>query len=342
MPAAEASLGRLEPLRTVRAGVLDIAYYEAGPAGGDVALLLHGYPYDIHSYVEVIPLLTGAGLRVIVPYLRGHGPTRFVDPAEPRSGQQAASGVDVIDLMDALGIGQAILAGYDWGGRAACAAAALWPERCTGLVSVNAYLIQDISAATNPIQPDLEAGFWYFFYFATERGRRGLTANRRDIAKVIWTRNSPQWHFGDAMLDRAAALSTTTTTSTSSSTLTGTGSAWPPDTRATRTSSSGSRPSRRSPCPPSRSTARPTGTSRRPTGPPQRRTSLARASTARSLVPGTTFRRKPPDRLPKPCLTWPTRTGRASWRPPRRRQCGLRAPLPRSRRSGAHGPAASR
>lgn len=183
MPATSAGsptgLARLQPLKTVRAGVLDVAYYQAGPADGDPVLLLHGFPYDIHSYVEVIPLLADAGLRVIVPYLRGHGPTRFLDPSTPRSGQQAAIG-------------------------AACVAAALWPQRCAGLVSVNSYLIQDISAATDPIRPDLEAGFWYFYYFATQRGRRGLTANRRDIARVIWTRNSPRWRFDDATLDRAA------------------------------------------------------------------------------------------------------------------------------------------
>jgi pimeloyl-ACP methyl ester carboxylesterase len=167
-------------------------------------LLLHGSPYDIHSYVEVVPLLADAGLRVVVPYLRGHGPTRFLNPATPRSGQQAALGADVIDLLDALHLPEAILAGYDWGGRAACVAAALWPDRCAGLVSVNSYLIQDISSAMTPIRPDLEAGLWSFVYFTTERGRRGLTANRRDIAKVIWTRNSPNWQFDDATLDRAA------------------------------------------------------------------------------------------------------------------------------------------
>jgi pimeloyl-ACP methyl ester carboxylesterase len=196
-------LPRLEPLQTVHAGVLEVADYQAGPADGD-PVLLHGFPYDIHSYVEVVPLLADAGLRVLVPYLRGHGRTRFLDPSTPRSGQQAAIGADVIDLLDALHLPKAILAGYDWGGRAACVAAALWPQRCAGLVSVNSYLIQDISAATDPIRPDLEAGFWYFFYFATERGRRGLTANRREIAKVIWTRNSPNWHFDEPTLDRAA------------------------------------------------------------------------------------------------------------------------------------------
>jgi pimeloyl-ACP methyl ester carboxylesterase len=209
MPATDAGpptgLPRLEPLETVRAGVLEVAYHQAGPAGGAPVLLLHGYPYDVHSYEGVVPLLADAGLRVVVPYLRGHGPTRFLDPSTPRSGQQAAIGADVVDLLDALELPAAILAGYDWGGRAACVAAALWPRRCAGLVSVNGYLIQDIAAATNPITPDREAGFWYFFYFATERGRRGLAANRLEIARVIWTRNSPNWRFDDATLDRAAA-----------------------------------------------------------------------------------------------------------------------------------------
>jgi pimeloyl-ACP methyl ester carboxylesterase len=198
------ALPRFEPLRSVRTDVLEVAYFEAGPGDGEVVLLLHGFPYDIHSYVDVIPRLVEAGNRVIVPYLRGHGPTRFLDSAAPRSGQQAAIGSDVIALLDALAIPRAIFAGYDWGGRAACVAAALWPERCIGIVSVNSYLIQDISSAMTPIRPDLEAGFWYFYYFLTERGRAGLTANRRDIARVIWTRNSPKWHFNDATLDRAA------------------------------------------------------------------------------------------------------------------------------------------
>jgi pimeloyl-ACP methyl ester carboxylesterase len=196
-------LERLGPLQHVEAGVLDVAYFETGAADGQPVLLLHGFPYDVHSYVEVAPLLAEAGFRVIVPYLRGHGPTRFLDAATPRSGQQAALGRDAIDLMDALGIERAILAGYDWGGRAACVAAALWPERVSGIVSVNSYLIQDIRAWMHPLRPDLEAGFWYFFYFLTERGRSGLEANRRGIAEVIWRRNSPEWAFDDAMLDRA-------------------------------------------------------------------------------------------------------------------------------------------
>jgi pimeloyl-ACP methyl ester carboxylesterase len=195
---------RLEPLKHVTTDTLEVAYYEVGPAGGPPVLLLHGFPYDIHSYVEVAPRLADSGYRVIVPYLRGHGPTRFLDPETPRSGQQAALGRDVVDLLDALDIPAAVLAGYDWGGRAACVAAALWPDRVTGLVSVNSYLIQDISTAMNPIRPDLEAGFWYFFYFLTDRGHAGLAANRREVAEVIWRRNSPRWAFEDADLDLAA------------------------------------------------------------------------------------------------------------------------------------------
>jgi pimeloyl-ACP methyl ester carboxylesterase len=191
-------------VRFARTDLLDIGYLETGPPDGETVLLLHGFPYDVHSYVDVAPRLAAAGRRVLTPYLRGHGPTRFRQATTPRSGQQAALGADVVAFMDALGIDRAVLAGYDWGGRAACVAAALWPARCAGLVSVNSYLIQDIAAAGTPIRPDLEAGFWYFYYFLTERGRAGLTANRREIARVIWTRNSPRWDFGDDLLDRTA------------------------------------------------------------------------------------------------------------------------------------------
>jgi pimeloyl-ACP methyl ester carboxylesterase len=197
-------LPRLGPIRSVRTDLLEVGYVEAGPPGARPVLLLHGFPYDVHSYVDVAPRLAASGCRVIVPYLRGHGPTRFLDPSAPRSGQQAALGADVVALMDALGIERAVLAGYDWGGRAACVVAALWPERCAGLVSVNGYLVQDLAGAATPIRPDLEAGFWYFYYFLTDRGRAGLTANRREIARVIWSRNSPAWAFDDAILDRAA------------------------------------------------------------------------------------------------------------------------------------------
>ena len=193
------------PTKRIDAGELSIAYVDAGDPTAEPVVLLHGYPYDVHAYVEVIPLLVDAGLRVLVPYLRGHGGTQFLEPGAHRSGQQAALGADLLAFIDALDLEQPILAGYDWGGRAACVVAALWPERISGLVVVNGYLIQDISAARTPLQPDLEAGFWYFWYFATERGATGLQRNRKQIADVIWRRNSPEWAFGDALLDRAAA-----------------------------------------------------------------------------------------------------------------------------------------
>lgn len=196
---------RFEPIRQVRAGVLDIGYFELGPADGPPVLLLHGFPYSIDSYAVVAPLLARRGVRVIVPFLRGHGSTRFVEQATPRSGQQGAIGVDAIALMGALGIGRAVLAGYDWGGRAACVAAALWPERCAGLVTVNSYLIQDIARASLPLAPSIESGLWYQYYFQTERGRAGLAANRREIARTLWIRNSPTWRFDEATLDRHAA-----------------------------------------------------------------------------------------------------------------------------------------
>ena len=197
-------LPRLGPIRTVRTATLEVGYLEEGPSRGDVVLLLHGFPYDVHSYVQVLPRLAGSGLRVVVPYLRGHGPTRSLGSSAARSGEQAALGSDVIELMDALGIDRAVFAGYDWGGRAGCVAAALWPERCSGLVSVNGYLVQDLTTAMQPIRPDLEAGLWYFWYFSTVRGENGLRADARGIAEVIWRRNSPAWTFDDDVLDRAA------------------------------------------------------------------------------------------------------------------------------------------
>ena len=193
------------PLKQIDAGVLNIGYAEAGPPNGSPVILLHGWPYDIHDYIEVAPILAAQGYRVIVPHLRGHGSTSFLDAATPRSGQQAAIGVDVIALMDALKIPTAVLAGYDWGGRAACVVAALWPERCTGLVSVNDYLIQDIAHAGKPLPAKFEWGIWTQFYFATERGRAGLAANRNDIARLLWTNEFPTWHFDDAIFQRSAA-----------------------------------------------------------------------------------------------------------------------------------------
>lgn len=193
------------PARTIDAGELTVSYIDAGDPTAEPVVLLHGFPYDIHSYVDVVPLLTDAGYRVVVPYLRGHGPTTFREHRTVRSGQQAALGADLLAFIDALDLEQPILAGYDWGARAACVVAALWPERVAGLVSVNGYLIQDISAAGIPLPPSLEAGFWYFWYFATERGRAGLSRDARGIADVIWRRNSPAWTFDHAELDRAAA-----------------------------------------------------------------------------------------------------------------------------------------
>jgi len=202
-PRASSAL-RLEPLRQIEAGVLDIAYYEAGPVDGPVVMLMHGFPYDIHSFVDVAPMLAAQSCRTIVPYLRGYGPTRFRDQTTPRSGEQAAVGADLIALMDALGINRAVFAGYDWGGRAACVAAALWPNRCRGLVSVNGYLIQNIAKAMVPMQPEQEVAYWYQYYFQLERGRAGLAANRREITRILWKQWSPNWHFDEAALQRTA------------------------------------------------------------------------------------------------------------------------------------------
>jgi pimeloyl-ACP methyl ester carboxylesterase len=205
MAPRASSSQRLEPLRNVEAGVLNIAYYEAGPSDGPVVILLHGFPYDIHSYVDVAPLLADEGCRVIVPYVRGYGPTRFLDAKTPRSGEQAAIGADLIALMDALKIPRAVFGGYDWGGRGACIGAALWPERCIGLVSVNGYLIQDIARALNPARLSQEVAYWYQWYFQIERGRAGLAAKRREIAKLLWQSWSPNRRFDEETFARTAS-----------------------------------------------------------------------------------------------------------------------------------------
>jgi pimeloyl-ACP methyl ester carboxylesterase len=212
---AEATLGaavvklpgqtNMGPLKRIRAGLLEVGYYEYGPATGTAVLLLHGFPYDVHSYAEVAPLLAAKGYRAIVPYLRGHGSTRFLNAHTPRSGQQAAIGADLQAFLDALNIDRAVLAGYDWGGRAACVVAALYPDRCIGLVSVNGYLIQNIAKAAVPASPRVERGFWYQFYFTTERGRAGLTTHRSAIARIMWADNSPMWRFDEATFARSAA-----------------------------------------------------------------------------------------------------------------------------------------
>ena len=191
--------------RSIDAGPLAIAYHEHGPRAGWPVILLHGFPYDIHAYAAVAPILAHAGARVIVPYLRGFGPTRFRSPDTPRSGEQAALGQDLLNLMDALGIAQATLAGYDWGGRAACVVAALWPHRVTGLVSQNGYNIQDIAAAGTPLPPAREAQLWYQYYFHNDRGRQGLAANRDDLCRLLWSTWSPTWRFDDATFARTAA-----------------------------------------------------------------------------------------------------------------------------------------
>jgi pimeloyl-ACP methyl ester carboxylesterase len=203
-PARAPPSQRMEPLRYIDAGPLTVGYYEAGPADGPPAILLHGFPYDIHSYIDVAPQLAAQGCRVIVPYLRGFGATRFRDPATLRSGEQAALGADVIALLDALGIQRGVMAGHNWGGRAACVAAALWPERCSGMVTVNSYLVQDLARAMVPIDPRYEVALWYEYYFQIERGRAGLAANRREIARMLWEDWSPDWDFDDGTFDRTA------------------------------------------------------------------------------------------------------------------------------------------
>ncbi|AKU94913.1 Epoxide hydrolase [Labilithrix luteola] len=189
--------------KRIRAGVLDVEYAEAGPATGRPVLLLHGWPYDIHSYVDVVPILAAAGYRVIVPYLRGYGGTRFVSTT-PRNGQQAALAVDATALLDALKIDKAIIGGYDWGARTADIVAALWPERCKGLVSVSGYLIGSQELNKAPLPPKAELQWWYQYYFATERGQAGYAKYTHDFARLIWELASPKWKFDDATFNRSA------------------------------------------------------------------------------------------------------------------------------------------
>jgi pimeloyl-ACP methyl ester carboxylesterase len=199
--ATGASFG---PLKQIDAGLLKVGYVEAGPADGPAVVLLHGWPYDIHSFVEVAPVLASAGYRVIVPYLRGYGSTRFLSSKTDRNGQQAVVALDIIALMDSLKIEKATLGGFDWGARTANIIAALWPERCKALVSVSGYLIGSQEGGKAPLPPEAELQWWYQFYFATERGRIGYDKNRRDFAKLIWQLASPKWEFDDATFDRSA------------------------------------------------------------------------------------------------------------------------------------------
>jgi pimeloyl-ACP methyl ester carboxylesterase len=202
---AQSAQGPFANLKRIDAGLLDVGYAEAGPANGSAVLLLHGWPYDIHSFAEVSPLLADAGYRVIVPYLRGYGTTRFLANGTLRNGQPSALARDVIALMDALRIEKAALAGFDWGARTADIVAALWPERCKALVSVSGYLVGSQKAGAAPLPPQAELEWWYQFYFATERGRAGYEKYRREFARLIWKLASPQWKFDDATFERSAA-----------------------------------------------------------------------------------------------------------------------------------------
>lgn len=191
-------------LARIRTPLLDIAYEDSGPAGGVPVILMHGFPYDIRSFDAAVALINAAGIRTIVPYLRGYGPTRFLSGRTMRSGQQGALGRDLYDLMDALAIEKAVVAGYDWGGRAACVVSALWPQRVHGLVSCSGYNIQDLTNAAAPVAPEQEARQWYQYYFHTARGRNGLSQNRAAIGKLLWKMWSPSWDFDDATFARTA------------------------------------------------------------------------------------------------------------------------------------------
>ena len=207
MSAPPASPGRttFKALKAIDAGVLNVGYAEDGPAGGPVVLLLHGWPYDIHSYVDVAPMLAAEGYRVILPYLRGFGSTRFLSDTTFRNGQQAALALDVIAFMDALKIPKAIIGGFDWGARTADIIAAVWPQRCQALVSVSGYIIVDLVANQKPLAPQAEYGWWYQYYFSTDRGELGYQQNTYDFNKLIWKLASPTWKFDDQTYDRSAA-----------------------------------------------------------------------------------------------------------------------------------------
>ena len=205
MASTIAATSSFSTLNQIDAGPLNVGYVDAGPDDGPTVVLLHGWPYDIHSFVEVAPLLIAAGCRVIVPYLRGYGTTRFLSGDTPRNGEQAALATDTIALMDALAIEKAVVAGFDWGARSADILAALWPERCSGLVAVSGYLIGSQTVGPLPLPPETELQWWYQYYFATERGRAGYEQYRREFAKLIWQTASPRWNFDDATFERSAA-----------------------------------------------------------------------------------------------------------------------------------------
>jgi pimeloyl-ACP methyl ester carboxylesterase len=203
-PSVVTPAARLSVFKSIKAGVLNVGYFESGPAGGTPVVLLHGFPFDTNAYGEVAPILAARGCRVIVPYLRGFGPTQFLDAATPRSAQPAALAADVVALLDALSIPKTVLAGYDWGGRAACAVAALSPERCTGLVSVNGYAVLDRTRTNLPAPPERELTAWWQFYFLSERGKAGYAKYRRQMNRILWSTFSPKWRFEDATFNRTA------------------------------------------------------------------------------------------------------------------------------------------
>ena len=202
---SQSSTTSFGPVKQIEAGLLNVGYVEAGPSDGPAAILLHGWPYDIQSFAEVTPILASAGFRVVVPYLRGYGSTRFLSDDTVRNGEQAALALDTTALMDALNIHKATIAGFGWGARTGDIMAALWPERCTGLVSVSGYLIGSQQSGKLPLPPEAELQWWYQYYFATERGRAGYDKYRREFAKFIWQTASPKWNFDDATFDRSAA-----------------------------------------------------------------------------------------------------------------------------------------
>jgi pimeloyl-ACP methyl ester carboxylesterase len=204
LPSFASPARGLGDLRQIDAGVLNVGYADLGPRNGPPVLLLHGWPYDVHTYEDVAPRLAAQGYRVVVPYLRGYGTTRFLSEATPRNAQQTAIAADAIALLDALGIPQAVVAGCDWGARTACVMAALWPQRVKALVSVSGYLVTNVKAGPQPLAPADELAWWYQFYLATDRGRAGYEKNHRDFARLIWRQASPEWRFDDATFERSA------------------------------------------------------------------------------------------------------------------------------------------
>jgi pimeloyl-ACP methyl ester carboxylesterase len=285
-------------LETIKAGSLEVAYMVAGPNDGWPCVLCHGFPYDPHAFAETAPHLAAAGARVIIPYLRGYGPTRFLSRDTLRSGEQAVLACDLLALLDALGIAKAVVGGFDWGGRACCIVSALWPERVIALVSGNAYNIQNIARSLEPASAEREAAMWYQYYFHSERGRRGLAQNRREITR-LWKMWSPRWLFDEETFERSAAAFDNPDFVDVVIHSIGTASASFPAIRPWPTSKPVSSRSRQSRCQPSRSTATPMASTAVP--PIMRQCSPGRTSTGCSRGPGTTRRRSDRPNGLRPC-----------------------------------------